>query len=617
MIRRRCLIMLWVLGISVIESRAEFPVSVGPGWHWSPRAAFDGSKYLVIWQDSDGVNPLQIYGSRLTKNGAVLDTFLIYTFSTITTDSSGLNWLAFGDSTYFIVVTDAYDLFGIRVSPEGVVDSIPIPLDTTCHNFLLGCGGGFVSFDGSNFLVVLDKEDENIYGMRVSSEGVVLDPVGFPVCTDTAYQGGSSSASSGDNSLVVWMDSRDGSNGSNIYGTFVSPLGYSLDTFGFPISPIAYRHEFPRVTFDGTNYLVVWDFEPSVFPHFLQGTRVTPTGIVLDSPPIFIDTSEFYLNPWVVLGESSSLVTWLHFRYSPREVDIYGGRVTPDGVVMDIPPLPITADTSSETDGGVYAFDGCNWLVLWTELNADYDIYGEFVDGCGPRIITAVASDGTNPAPEIDDDDFVTITFHERSNAPFLDASNINTVLQLFGGHSWLDGSGGLGNAQWNSTGDTLVIFLSIGDSPPTVAVGDTIFPDRITILDTLRNPSIRAGVITGSFGPVGTKEDMDQSSNVSYKLLQNRPNPFFSSGKSTVIRYDLAKPGEVSLKIYDIAGRLMRTLEKGEKKAGMYSISWNGEDLEGKEVSSGIYFYRLSASDPALSEVEVYTSTRKMILFR
>jgi hypothetical protein len=93
------------------------------------------------------------------------------------------------------------------------------------------------------------------------------------------------------------------------------------------------------------------------------------------------------------------------------------------------------------------------------------------------------------------------------------------------------------------------------------------------------------------------------------YQLLQNRPNPFFAPNKGTVIRYGLAKPGEVSLKVYDITGRLVRTLVAGEKKAGIYSIHWNGRDSQGKKVSSGIYFYRLQSGK--------YTSTKKLILLR
>jgi outer membrane protein assembly factor BamB len=112
------------------------------------------------------------------------------------------------------------------------------------------------------------------------------------------------------------------------------------------------------------------------------------------------------------------------------------------------------------------------------------------------------------------------------------------------------------------------------------------------------------------AFGtPTTGTEEGNQLPVFRYKLLQNLPNPFFVPMKGTVIRYGLAKPGEVSLKLYDITGRLVRTLVAGEKKAGIYSISWTGKDSHGNKVASGIYFYRLVSGD--------FSKTRKMILIR
>src|SRR5262245_12776711 len=61
----------------------------------------------------------------------------------------------------------------------------------------------------------------------------------------------------GTNYLVVWSDSRSG--GSDIYGARVSPSGTILDPDGIRITTGAVAHVMPRVSFDGTNYLVVWE----------------------------------------------------------------------------------------------------------------------------------------------------------------------------------------------------------------------------------------------------------------------------------------------------------------------------------------------------------------------
>ena len=85
------------------------------------------------------------------------------------------------------------------------------------------------------------------------------------------------------------------------------------------------------------------------------------------------------------------------------------------------------------------------------------------------------------------------------------------------------------------------------------------------------------------------------------YALDQNYPNPF---NPVTKIKFDLPKQGFVSLKVYDILGREIRTLINENKFAGSYIVEFNGSDLP-----SGVYFYRL--------EVNGYREIRKMILVK
>jgi flagellar hook assembly protein FlgD len=93
--------------------------------------------------------------------------------------------------------------------------------------------------------------------------------------------------------------------------------------------------------------------------------------------------------------------------------------------------------------------------------------------------------------------------------------------------------------------------------------------------------------------------------------LGQNYPNPF---NPETWIPYQLAKPGEIVVKIYDASGRLVRTIELGYKKAGLYSdksqaVYWDGRNQQGEAIASGIYFYQLKAGS--------FVSTRKMVMVK
>jgi hypothetical protein len=91
------------------------------------------------------------------------------------------------------------------------------------------------------------------------------------------------------------------------------------------------------------------------------------------------------------------------------------------------------------------------------------------------------------------------------------------------------------------------------------------------------------------------------------YALLGNYPNPF---NPITSIRYDLPTPMRVTLKVYSISGRLIRTLIDGrEQEPGAYSIRWDSRDERGRLASSGVYMCRLEADGEVL--------TRQMVLLK
>ena len=91
--------------------------------------------------------------------------------------------------------------------------------------------------------------------------------------------------------------------------------------------------------------------------------------------------------------------------------------------------------------------------------------------------------------------------------------------------------------------------------------------------------------------------------------LLSNYPNPF---NPETWIPYQLAKPAEVSISIYSVDGKLVRTLDLGYQSVGIYDSQsraayWDGKNELGESVASGVYFYTLTAED--------FTATRKMLI--
>jgi hypothetical protein len=90
--------------------------------------------------------------------------------------------------------------------------------------------------------------------------------------------------------------------------------------------------------------------------------------------------------------------------------------------------------------------------------------------------------------------------------------------------------------------------------------------------------------------------------------LAQNYPNPF---NPATKIHYSIKQRSHVTLKIYNVAGQLVRTLvdELQEPLADGYTVSWGSRDSSGQPVASGVYLYKLTAKD--------FTQTRKMVLLK
>jgi len=152
------------------------------------------------------------------------------------------------------------------------------------------------------------------------------------------------------------------------------------------------------------------------------------------------------------------------------------------------------------------------------------------------------------------------------------------------------------------------------------VAGGDSVTVDLVT--DCTRAPSGEYAfqLIFYSDDPVepelavqyfltvtGTGISDDETLPRELALRGNFPNPF---NPATVIRYELPADARVSLRIYDVAGRLVHTLVDDVIQEGGYrSAAWDGRDGQGRRVASGVYFYKLEANGKALR--------KKMILVK
>jgi hypothetical protein len=117
----------------------------------------------------------------------------------------------------------------------------------------------------------------------------------------------------------------------------------------------------------------------------------------------------------------------------------------------------------------------------------------------------------------------------------------------------------------------------------------------------------VLAREVLSDFGELPVDEEFPGGPLVTeFKLLQNTPNPF---SRNTIITYQIPLQGAVTLEIYNVAGRLVRTLVSNEMSEGSYDVEWKGTDAGDQNVGNGVYFYQLRVHDHTLS--------RKMVLIR
>ena len=122
--------------------------------------------------------------------------------------------------------------------------------------------------------------------------------------------------------------------------------------------------------------------------------------------------------------------------------------------------------------------------------------------------------------------------------------------------------------------------------------------------IDTIRVGDINK--IYFELNPTSIDENKIPNIADSFILLPNYPNPF---NPSTIIQYDIPKVGIVEISIYDISGKLIKTILNQSQAAGLHKVHWDGRNEAGEKVASGIFVYTVKFDKICLS--------KKMILLK
>lgn len=219
-----------------------------------------------------------------------------------------------------------------------------------------------------------------------------------------------------------------------------------------------------------------------------------------------------------------------------------------------------------------------------------------------------------------DDPVFLTVTASHPAGATW--------TLELAGGATTTLGANAVGGAAytWTLTNDSRDGIAQLGihhlglfaagqagdgtalpstDSMGMTTTGAVLTADQMCVYLGGQDSS-GAGIVGVSVHTAGTPTAIDPDvpsgprATSELRLMANVPNPF---NPSTSLRFELSSPRRIDLRIYDLAGRLVRTLESQTPfGSGRHVVVWNGRDDHGRTVASGVYVVRLGAGDQSAS---------------
>lgn len=297
-----------------------------------PAVASDGDGFLAVWRDErrDGIR-----GTRVSADGKVLDPDEITISAHGAVGDPAVSW----DGKNYLVVwsranlggASRSDIYGARVSPDGVVlDSDPVPISTEPHHQVAPA----VTFNGTHHLVVWADwrggDDTDIYAARVDQAANVLDAGGRPLEVAPGYQHRPAVASDGDGFLALWSDNPGV--GSDIRGARVSAAGTVVDADPLTLSAASGSQTSPAVVWDGTRYFAAWT-EYSDGDSDVVGVPVTNAGDV-EGPEVDLATGPgSQAKPALVRNGSSVLLAWGQSPVdwpppgSPNPLEVFAARV--------------------------------------------------------------------------------------------------------------------------------------------------------------------------------------------------------------------------------------------------------------------------------------------------
>ncbi|UCF04092.1 MAG: T9SS type A sorting domain-containing protein [bacterium] len=507
-----------------------------------------------------------------------------------------------------------------------------------------GAGGAIIMW------VDMRNGQTDLYVQRIDGEGNALwTPDGKPVVYPTEPQEEAQMVSDGaEGVLITWRIDQAATHG-DIFAQKIDSNGNGLWSLGgVPVCTNDYVQLRPRIASDGAGgAIIVWEDLRDDYQYKAYAQRLDASGAPLwiaDGIPLCPDsTGQQYLQI-TPDGSGGAIVAWEDWR-SGTESNIYAQRVYSNGFLLwgSSGVAVCTADYNQPRPRG--CSDGSQGAILawWDYRDFPFrSIYAQRIDASGTTRWTTngvgvvdyggshnafcIGSDGSGGAIIVFDDLHDIMAQRFDPNGIRLWTDNGATICNLGSNqtspHLTPDGAGGAIFTWDDDRSGNQDIYAQHLD-------GDGVerwVTNGVPLCDTTEHQRVPRIVSDGTGYAICTWQDSRTGTNwdiyaqhqsyvatgvmpevpEAFFLAQNFPNPF---NPQTVIRFGLAEPGHVSLRVYDIAGRLVRVLVDEDREAGAHDEIWNGFGSNGRAVASGIYFYKLEAG--------TFIRTKKMVLMK
>ena len=431
----------------------------------------------------------------------------------------------------------------------------------------------------------------NRYGEALIDPLVIGRIVDIPDSV-TRAKGYSMFCHANDNIYLLWGDSFDNTEEPHI--TILDRDGNVVENHIIlsGVRPLWYGIESPpRIVVDSNDNIILlgkqWrnDYTDVFYARF------NPEGELIDSLHILSPRTQIIKTYELEIGQSDTLHAVWKINGANRDYTVHYTKISPeDEFIIDNFTLPNLNDhnelhfssfTLNNTDDAVFSLNdkyGNNNDLNTVMFNSEMEMEFQTYIGKSRLRWGDIVTDSNSEIHIIDDFDR-----NELDNGRYFigyceldEDGEIIDSLQLIHDNSMNDG--GIRDADWSS----VIKVLAFRNSELCVLWDDR----RHRVVD--HNGTNGELYMRYSTPENGVVNNMVNNPSSAFSLLPNYPNPF---NNLTKIRYNLASSADMTLRVYDLAGRLIETLHEGHMKGGEHTAIWNADN-----IASGIYICRLEA---------------------